>query len=116
MWGGLTATPPAVNVSAFNDLYILTLPSFTWLKVFPDHHGNATYQYGHYSGSCNMVKGNSQMFIIGGTYPSPEDADLCDLAQSAWAQHNLFTGTKGNVGDDPNGTYWVLPDSSITSN
>jgi hypothetical protein len=63
-----------------------------------------------------MVYGNSQMFIIGGTYPNPGDADICDLAQVAWAQHNLFTGTKGNVGDDPNGTYWALPDPSVTSN
>lgn len=116
MWGGQSAPPPDVNVSAFNDLYILTLPSFIWLKVFPDHHGNATYKYGHYAASCNMVLGNSQMFVIGGTYPNPGDEDICDLSQSIWAQHNLFTGTLGNVGNDPNDTYWGSPNTSITSN
>src|SRR5689334_17793592 len=116
MWGGLSATPPDVNVGAFNDLYILTLPSFIWLKVLPDHHGNATFKYGHYGASCNMVLGNSQMFVIGGTYPNQGDADVCDWAHSAWAQHNLFTGTKGNVSDNPNDTYWALPNTSITSN
>jgi hypothetical protein len=105
-----------VNVSAFSDIYILTIPSFTWLKVFPDRHGNATFKNGHYAASGDMVYGNSQMFIIGGTYPNPGDADICDLAPVAWAQHNLFTGEKGNVGDHPNGTYWGLPDPNVTSN
>jgi hypothetical protein len=104
-------SPPVVNVSAFNDLYILSLPSFTWVKAFPDHHGNATSDYGHYSASCNMVKGNSQMFVIGGTYPS---SDICDLASDIWGQHNLFTGTRGNQGN--NDSYWALYDPNITSN
>lgn len=56
------------------------------------------------------------MFVIGGTYPNPGDEDRCDLAQHAWGQHNLFTGSKGNAGANPNGTYWALPDPSITSN
>ncbi|KAK4243275.1 hypothetical protein C7999DRAFT_18358 [Corynascus novoguineensis] len=116
MWGGLSVEPPDVNVTAPNNMYILTLPSFIWLKVFPDRRGNASFEFGHYAASCNMVKGNSQMFIIGGTYPNSGDETMCDLAQAAWAQHNLFTGTKGNVGNDPNGTYWALPDPSITSN
>ncbi|KAK4119436.1 hypothetical protein N657DRAFT_581594 [Parathielavia appendiculata] len=116
IWGGLSVQPPVVNVTAFSDIYILTIPSFTWLKVFPDRRGNATFKNGHYAASGNMVYGNSQMFIIGGTYPNPGDEDICDLAQAAWAQHNLFTGTKGNVGDHPNGTYWALPDPNITSN
>ena len=92
----------------------MTLPSFIWLKVFPDHHGNATAESGHYAASCNMALGNSQMFVIGGTYPNRGDEDRCDLAAEAWAQHNLFTGTKGNVGD--NDTYWAVPDPNITSN
>lgn len=84
--------------------------------MFPDRHGNGSFEFGHYAASANMVLGNSQMFIIGGTYPNAGDEDICDLAQTAWAQHNLFTGTAGNVGDNPNGTYWALPNTSITSN
>ena len=107
--------PPIVNVTAFNDLYLLTLPSFTWVKLFPDHHGNATYQYGHFSATCNMVKSNSQMIVIGGSYP-PDTGIVCDLASQYWAQHNLWTGTLGNEGDNVNDTYWALYNPNLTSN
>ncbi|KAH7483915.1 hypothetical protein FOMA001_g7353 [Fusarium oxysporum f. sp. matthiolae] len=42
LWGGLSVQPPVVNATSFNDIYILTLPSFIWVKAYPDHHGNAT--------------------------------------------------------------------------
>jgi hypothetical protein len=105
--------PPVVNVTAFNDLYLLTLPSFTWVKLFPDRRGNATYEYGHYSATCNMVKSYSQMMVIGGSYPA---SDMCDLASQYWAQHNLWTGTLGNEGNNVNGTYWALFNPNLTSN
>ncbi|KAJ6439168.1 telomere-associated RecQ helicase [Purpureocillium lavendulum] len=113
LWGGLSVPPPYVNVTSFNDIYILTLPSFIWVKAYPDHHGNATLppDYGHYSASCNMVKSMSQLFVIGGTYT---DTDACDLAVDAWAQHNFWTGTSQNAGD--NKTYWALYDPNVTSN
>ncbi|KAF9776710.1 hypothetical protein IL306_005077 [Fusarium sp. DS 682] len=113
LWGGLSMPPPVVNTTSFADIYILTLPSFTWVKVYPDHHGNATLppKYGHYSSSCNMIKSMSQLFVIGGTY---SDTDACDLAFIPWAQHNLWTGTLHNAGD--NDTYWALYDPNVTSN
>lgn len=111
LWGGASVPPPDVNVSAFSDIYILTLPSFVWMKVFPDSPGNGTYENGHYSSSCNMIKGNSQMFVIGGVYP---DSDICDLNSEYWALHNLFTGTKGNTGTDS--AYWAPFDPNVTSN
>ncbi|KAK6697134.1 hypothetical protein SNK05_013576 [Fusarium graminearum] len=109
--GGLSVQPPVVNATSFNDIYILTLPSFTWVKAYPDHKGNATLPpvYGHYSASCNMVKHMSQLFVIGGTYT---DTDACDLAVNAWAMHNFWTGTLHNEGD--NETYWALYDPDIT--
>ncbi|KAM5383426.1 hypothetical protein ACJZ2D_002119 [Fusarium nematophilum] len=113
LWGGLSVPPPVVNATSFNDIYILTLPSFIWVKAYPDHHGNATLppEYDHYSASCNMVKSMSQLFVIGGTYT---DTDACDLAVDAWAMHNFWTGTSQNAGD--NETYWALYDPNITSN
>ncbi|KAG8422309.1 hypothetical protein J3459_010463 [Metarhizium acridum] len=113
LWGGLSVPPPLVNATSFNDIYILTLPSFTWVKAYPDHHGNATLPpaYGHYSASCNMVKSMSQLFVIGGTYT---DTNACDLAVDAWAQHNFWTGTYHNQGD--NKTYWALFDPNVTDN
>ncbi|KAK2686234.1 hypothetical protein QWA68_014713, partial [Fusarium oxysporum] len=113
LWGGLSVPPPVVNTTSFNDVYILTLPSFIWVKAFPNHHGNATLspEYGHYSASCNMVKSMSQMLVIGGTYP---DTDNCDLAYNIWAQHNFWTGTLHNEGD--NKTYWAQYEPNVTSN
>ncbi|KAI3581889.1 hypothetical protein IWW34DRAFT_802708 [Fusarium oxysporum f. sp. albedinis] len=66
LWGGLSVQPPVVNATSFNDIYILTLPSFIWVKAYPHHHGNATLppEYDHYSASCNMVKHMSQLFNV----------------------------------------------------
>ncbi|KAF5009440.1 hypothetical protein FDECE_4321 [Fusarium decemcellulare] len=113
LWGGLSVQPPVVNATSFNDIYILTLPSFIWVKAYPDHHGNATLppEYDHYSASCNMVKHMSQLFVIGGTYT---DTDACDLAYDAWSMHNFWTGTNNNDGD--NETYWAIYDPDITEN
>ncbi|KEY74346.1 hypothetical protein S7711_10143 [Stachybotrys chartarum IBT 7711] len=113
LWGGHAVPPPDVNATSFNDVYILTLPSFTWVKAYPDHHGNATLppEYGHYAASCNMVKSMSQLFVIGGTYT---DTNNCDLAYNVWALHNFWTGTSQNAGD--NHTYWALYDANVTSN
>jgi hypothetical protein len=105
--------PPVVNATSFNDIYILTLPSFIWVKAYPDHHGNATLppEYDHYSASCNMVKHMSQLFVIGGTYT---DTDACDLAYDAWSMHNFWTGTNNNAGN--NETYWAIYNPNITEN
>lgn len=113
LWGGLSVPPPLVNTTSFNDIYILTIPSFTWVKAYPDHHGNATLppQYGHYSASCNIVKSMSQLLVIGGTYP---DTNACDLAANIWGQHNFWTGTSQNAGN--NETYWAQYDPNITTN
>jgi hypothetical protein len=82
------------------------------VKVSPDQHGNATFPNGHFSASCNMVKSNSQMLVIGGSYP---DTDICDTAAYAWAQHNLWTGEKDNAGD-ANETYWALYSPNVSTN
>ncbi|KAG5811542.1 hypothetical protein H9Q74_004638 [Fusarium xylarioides] len=113
LWGGLSVQPPVVNATSFNDIYILTLPSFIWVKAYPDHHGNATLppEYDHYSASCNMVKHMSQLFVIGGTYT---DTDACDLAYDAWSMHNFWTGTNNNAGN--NETYWAIYNPNITEN
>ncbi|KAG7406769.1 Kelch repeat-containing protein [Fusarium oxysporum f. sp. rapae] len=112
LWGGLSVPPPVVNATSFNDVYVLSLPSFIWMKIFPYHHGNATLgKTGHYSASCNMVKSMSQMLVIGGTYT---DMDDCDLAYDIWAQHNLWTGTFRNKGDIE--MYWASYEPNVTGN
>lgn len=59
-----------------------------------------------------MVKSNSQMLVIGGSYP---DTDICDTAAYAWAQHNLWTGEKDNAGY-ANETYWALYSPNVSTN
>ncbi|KFG82558.1 putative cell wall anchored protein [Metarhizium anisopliae] len=112
LWGGLSVPPPVVNTTSFNDVYILTLPSFVWVKASPPGHGNDTFTRGHYSASCNMVKSMSQMLVIGGTYPYPDVG--CDIDKDSWAQHDFWTGTWHNQGD--NTTYWALFNPNYTDN
>ncbi|KAF4443455.1 hypothetical protein F53441_11419 [Fusarium austroafricanum] len=61
--------------------------------------------------SCNMVKSMSQLFVIGGSYTN---TNACDQAVAAWAQHNFWTGTSQNAGN--NKTYWALYDHTINNN
>ncbi|KAK2616987.1 hypothetical protein QQS21_000076 [Conoideocrella luteorostrata] len=113
LWGGLSFPSPGAKEFSLDDIFILTLPSFIWVKAYPDHQGNPTTppKYGHHRSSCNMVKSMSQLFVIGGTY---SETNGCDLAVDAWAQHDFWTGTNQNMGD--NKTYWALYDPNVTSN
>ncbi|KAH7400836.1 hypothetical protein DE146DRAFT_781627 [Phaeosphaeria sp. MPI-PUGE-AT-0046c] len=77
-YGGL-----AQNGSAFEDLYLLSIPSFTWVKLYsgvPDH--------GHHSLTCDIVNG-TQMIVMGGDFP---DTDDCD-APPVLGQHNVDMGS-----------------------
>jgi len=73
-----------VNATGFDDVYILSMPSFQWIKWWPTVPDAG---HPHNSLSCNVV-GNTQMLIIGGTFPAPGDADMCD-APNVWGTHNL---------------------------
>jgi hypothetical protein len=81
LYGGLGFGP---NVTAYDDVYILTLPSFTWIKWYPTDPGPGAP---HHSLTCNVVNG-AQMLIIGGTFPA---TDACD-APDVWGTHNLNLG------------------------
>ncbi|KAJ9282659.1 hypothetical protein DTO021C3_9277 [Paecilomyces variotii] len=72
----------------FDQIYILSLPSFTWTKIFQ---GNSP-RYGH---TCNMV-GARQMITIGGA----NDSDLlrgCDWETKGVAIYDLTALTWGSV-------------------
>jgi hypothetical protein len=69
----------------FDDIYILTLPTFTWIKMYPD--GNSTGSYPHHSFSCNVVN-EAQMFIHGGFFPLNDDCDVPDQ----WGLHDMSLG------------------------
>jgi hypothetical protein len=61
-----------------------------------------------------MVKSNSQMFVIGGTYPAGDVES--DAAYTIWGQHNLWTGEINNEGDNVNDSYWYGYDASASTN
>jgi hypothetical protein len=68
LYGGAGFGP---NATSFDDVYILTIPSFTWIKWYPTSPGTGSP---HNSLTCNVID-NAQMLVIGGTFP---DSDACD--------------------------------------
>jgi hypothetical protein len=86
------------NPAAFDDVYILSLPSFKWVKGYPL--GGDTNQFGH--GGCSATVMNpDQMMVIGGWFPNTSFVD-CD-APAAQGQHNMILGN--NTGKEENGIW-----------
>ncbi|KAI3401857.1 hypothetical protein diail_6416 [Diaporthe ilicicola] len=102
LYGG-AGMPP--DTSGFDDVYILTIPTFTWIKLYPKD-GNVTGQYPHHSLSCNVIN-KGQMLVIGGTFPLSED---CDAAPQ-WGTHNLVLGQQA----DPDANPWQLFSPNLTT-
>jgi hypothetical protein len=92
------------NPAAFDDVYILSLPSFTWIKAYGDSN-----QFGHGGCSANVVN-SDQMMIIGGWYPNSSFVD-CDQPD-AQGQHNMILGN--NTGKKENGI-WDKYDLKVTN-
>ncbi|KAH7345963.1 hypothetical protein BKA66DRAFT_325438 [Pyrenochaeta sp. MPI-SDFR-AT-0127] len=75
---------------AFNDVYILSIPSFQWVKAYPLDGSDAVPDpAGHGGCSANVVRRN-QMLVIGGWFPDLTHTD-CD-APKAQGQHNMIMG------------------------
>ncbi len=94
------------NASGFDDLYILSMPSFRWIRWWTSSDGGVP----HHTLSCNVVGG--QMLIIGGTFPL---SDKCD-SPVTWGTHNVDLGKKsGKMWNDysPNITSYVVPPEVI---
>ncbi|RII14288.1 hypothetical protein CUC08_Gglean003867 [Alternaria sp. MG1] len=72
---------------AFDDVYILSLPSFTWIKVFSSENPS---KIGHGGCSANVVN-RAQMLVIGGWFPI---YDKCDVPEGQ-GQHNMVLGYNG---------------------
>jgi hypothetical protein len=93
------------NESAgFDDVYILSLPSFTWIKMYPAP-GSNVQQYPHNMLSCNVIE-KGQMLIIGGSFPL--DQTTCD-APEQFGEHGLDMGLQ-NSGKSP----WYVYRKNIT--
>ncbi|KAF2745613.1 hypothetical protein M011DRAFT_405844 [Sporormia fimetaria CBS 119925] len=87
LFGGFSADPG--NGTALDDVYILSLPSFTWIKAWPLDNKTTTVN-GHGGCSANVIN-RAQMLIIGGWFPGH---DRCD---QPWGMHNLNLGYGGST-------------------
>lgn len=76
------------TVDGFDDVYILSLPSFTWIKAWPTE--NLTSPVPHGGCSANVFR-RDQMLIIGGWFTN---SDVCD-SPNGWGQHNMNLGMNG---------------------
>ncbi|CAG8955611.1 hypothetical protein HYFRA_00009565 [Hymenoscyphus fraxineus] len=88
------------NGPGFDDMWILSLPSFQWINYYKSPAGAVSP---HHSLSCNVV-GGGQMLVIGGTFPI---TDSCDSPQT-WGVHNADLGKVS-------GKAWNTYDPNITS-
>ncbi|KAK5746447.1 hypothetical protein LTR17_000827 [Elasticomyces elasticus] len=90
LFGGLQ--PYGEQGVGFGDVWILSIPSFTWTQWYPGLNGSARFPTApneHHSSSCNVIL-NSQMLIMGGYFPNSSNEN-CD-AKNIWGQHNLNLG------------------------
>ena len=89
------------NATGFDDVYILSMPTFTWIKWYPTEAGTP---YPHGDLSCTVIGGN-QMIVMGGNFTNDT---ICDVP-SIQGQHNLNLGK-----DDPTNAKWVSFQNNIT--
>ncbi|KAF2199827.1 hypothetical protein GQ43DRAFT_375312 [Delitschia confertaspora ATCC 74209] len=83
LYGGYN---PTQNNTAYDDVYILSLPAFHWTKVFIN---GATPRYGH---DCHLA-GKRQMLTLGGNITNFE----CDWEAKGIAVLDMSTITWGSV-------------------
>ncbi|KAE8354609.1 hypothetical protein BDV28DRAFT_156106 [Aspergillus coremiiformis] len=86
----------------FDDVYILTLPSFRWIKWYPVAPGPG---YPHHSMSCTVIDG-AQMIVMGGTYPNSTDCDVPKVI----GMHNMYLGKQ-----NPQNAIWARFRPNITT-
>ncbi|KAK5655803.1 hypothetical protein OQA88_5341 [Cercophora sp. LCS_1] len=105
------------STAGFDDIYILSLPSFQWIRGPYPPNSNVMGQYPKSQMSCNVVN-NAQMIIIGGYYGN-DTSYSCD-AELVGGQHNMDLG-KQNPEDaiwaqyKPTLTTYVVPTEIITA-
>ncbi|EUC31638.1 hypothetical protein COCCADRAFT_6516 [Bipolaris zeicola 26-R-13] len=89
----------------YGDVWILSLPSFTWIKFWPRKEDGGGQTYPHHSLTCDVIE-NSQMIIMGGSFPN--GTAECDVSPN-YGQHGLDLG-KANA----KGAKWALFNPNVT--
>lgn len=96
MYAGQTLQP-AGNQTQFDDLWILTVPSFTWIKVDQSGQSKPYARAGH---TCNIW--NGQMIVVGGYTGTQLSCDspgiyVFDLSTLKWVEkYTVPSTTAGN--------------------
>jgi hypothetical protein len=108
LYGGAGFAP---NETGYDDVYILSMPSFTWIKWYPTSDGPGRP---HHSLTCNVIDG-AQMLVIGGTFPNDTDCD----SPLVYGSHNLDLGKQNSDNAQwhafqPNITSYVVPPEIIS--
>ncbi|PSN61858.1 hypothetical protein BS50DRAFT_625213 [Corynespora cassiicola Philippines] len=81
MYGGID---PDFQTPGFDDVYVLTMPAFVWIKMWPQADPGLNP---HHSLTCNIING-TQMMVIGGYFPNTSVCDVPDV----YGQHNVDLG------------------------
>ncbi|UZP36766.1 hypothetical protein NXS19_004582 [Fusarium pseudograminearum] len=99
--------PP--KTAGYDDIYILTIPSFQWIRGPYPTYRNGTGAFPKSMMSCNVVN-DAQMLVIGGTYSNTTECDV-PIIHGA---HNMDLGRQNEkkaiwAAYQPNLTTYVLP-------
>ncbi|KAH7116928.1 cell wall anchored protein [Dendryphion nanum] len=93
------------NGVGFGDVYVLSLPSFKWIKFWPNAEDSAGETFPHHSLSCDVID-NTQMIIMGGHFTN--STTNCDVPV-VYGQHGLDLGRRNSLG-----AKWATYNASIT--
>ncbi|KAH7313854.1 hypothetical protein B0I35DRAFT_480501 [Stachybotrys elegans] len=104
IYGG-AGFPP--HTTGYDDIYILSIPSFQWIRGPYPVGSNVTGPYPKSMMSCNVVH-RAQMLVIGGTY-SNDTTFSCD-ADAVWGEHNMDLGEQNE-----DKAMWALYKPNLTS-
>lgn len=104
IYGGYGFPP---ETTGYDDIYILTIPSFQWIRGPYPPGSNSSGPFPKNMASCNVVN-NAQMLVIGGTY-SNDTTYMCDV-EVVGGQHNM------NFGEDNKATaIWAEYQPALTT-
>lgn len=87
------------NPIGYDDIYVLSIPSFTWIRSLYPSDSNVTGPFPKAMSSCNVINNDSQMLVIGGR--AMNDTSSCD-ADVVMGQHNMVLGK-----DNPEKAIWA---------
>ncbi|KAK3400812.1 hypothetical protein B0T20DRAFT_494902 [Sordaria brevicollis] len=95
------------NPIGYDDIYVLSIPSFTWIRSLYPSNSNVTGPFPKAMSSCNVVNNGSQMLVIGGR--AMNDTSSCD-ADVVMGQHNMVLGK-----DNPESAIWARFQPDLTT-